>query len=148
MKWYNGTEPGRLDKWPLQLQPSFIFYNLIKIHRVPGESRSVDVPKDKPAPFRSVHVLCWQWVGFCCPGQDCPRCSGDKHEVDEGRWGRSWSDWQWWTIVGSQLMHKDYLKARSRIFLFPAQTRDWAGGNIHPHKVSRPLRYFGLEPRT
>ena len=50
--------------------------------------------------------------------------------------------------VGAQLMHKDYLKAWSRIFLFPAQTRDWAGGNIHPHKVSRPLRYFGLTPRT
>ena len=45
-------------------------------------------------------------------------------------------------------MHKDYLKAWSRIFLFPAQTRDWAGGNIHPHKVSRPLEYFGLKPRT
>ena len=45
-------------------------------------------------------------------------------------------------------MHKDYLKAGSRIFLFPAQTRDWAGGNIHPHKVSTPLRYFGLKPRT
>ena len=43
---------------PFQLQPSFIVYNLIKIHHVPGESRSVDVPKDKPAPLRSVHVLC------------------------------------------------------------------------------------------